>query len=203
MFVHIIESIILANTDYIFTHRVCLISSSRMSYRIYTLFQGTHRLITHVHNNTYVHSSQHTNYSYLRSSSTVVMVELEPTAALKYFRPASVMLSRTVSIRVSNQQQQSTTRHKPSRPDAAAHRQHAFVIHIQNTYTPIKFTHTHIDQTHTHTNTRTRSCQHTNYSYLQESSTVVMVELEPTAALKCFRPASVMLSRPVPIRVSN
>ena len=178
-----------------------------------------------MHNNTRVHSSQHTNYSYSPSSSTTrhthtrdLMLRsttnrhssstsnthrqathrpITHTRAQQHMRTfitthqlliltgklhcgdgragahGSTEVFQT-SVRdvvqvcvlcVSHQQEQSTTRHKPSRPDAAAHRQHAFVIHIQNTYTPIKSTHTHIDQTHTHTNTRTRSCQHTNYSY--------------------------------------
>ena len=34
----------------------------------------------------------HNNHSYVPSSFTVVIVELEPKAALKSFKPASVML---------------------------------------------------------------------------------------------------------------
>ena len=44
---------------------------------------------------------------------------------------------------------------------------------------------------------KARLAKHTSHSYLQPSSTVVMVVLEPKAALKSFKPASVTFVRPV------
>ena len=68
-------------------------------------------------------------------------------------------------------------------------RQHLFTIRIQHEQD------TDTDQTHR------RTCHHTDqlmptygkYSNLLPSLTVVMVELDPTAVLKSFIPASVML----------
>ena len=51
-----------------------------------------------MHNNTWTHSYEHAKHSYLPRSSTVVMVELEPKAALKAFKPASVTLQNPVHV---------------------------------------------------------------------------------------------------------
>ena len=51
-----------------------------------------------MHNNTWDRSYEHDNNSDLPISVTVVMVELEPKAALKAFRPASVTFSSSVCV---------------------------------------------------------------------------------------------------------
>ena len=85
----------------------------------------------------------------LQFSSTVVMVELEPKAALKSFKPTSVTFGSPVCER-------------------------------QKSLVPSP------------THTWVHSYEHSgNRSGLPFSLTVVMVELEPKAALKSFKPASV------------
>ena len=112
--------------------------------------QATHRPITHVHNNTCVHSSQHTNYSYLLRSFTVVMVELEPTAALKCFRPTSVMLSSTVHyvsvINSSSPPLDTNPRDLMLRPTANMHSSSTSKtrIHPSNPHIHTSIKHTHI-----------------------------------------------------------
>ena len=53
---------------------------------------------TRMHNNTWAHSYEQSKHAYLQSNITAVMLVLEPKAALKAFKPASVTLRSPVCV---------------------------------------------------------------------------------------------------------
>ena len=135
------------------------------------------------------HSCQHTNRSYLLHSTTAVMLELEATASLKCFNPAAsvTLLSPARACCQSTRSSRGAPPHPTptQQPAGASRHQRTFVVHFPDAHTtPLAYISTHGP---THANTPTNK-------HLLLRCTVVMVELEATAALKSFKPASVMLS---------
>ena len=136
-----------------------------------------------------------TNHTDVPLSVTVVMFELEPKAALKAFMPASVTLLSPVcvcqqSIRAPTRRATHSPIPTPEQPAGADRRQHPLAMHLPHKHTTLNpiFLSSIRACTPTHGPTHANV---TNHSDVPLSVTVVMVELEPKAAPKAFKPASV------------
>ena len=156
------------------------------------------------------HGPTHTkvnNHAYLPSSITVVMLVLEPNAALKAFKPASVTSARSVWVCASNQyepQRGAPPTHLPRpsnllvRPGANIHSPCTFHTSTPHQTRPHHTpSHSPTDRTSNRMHKKARLVKHTSHLCLLLSVTAVMVVLEPNAALKAFKPASLTLESPV------